>query len=161
MPMVKCKKCGTDVSKSAIKCPACKTWHPGMTKKDYIIAGSVIGIFTAILLNGAAQNPSGKGKNDPACKLDLTCWGQAHSNDADVKCATEVEKLAKHAFRWTTSFGEPKFSQFGWLDQQAASLRYVGNKVEFQNGLGLYQAHSYECHYDPANETVIGVQITD
>lgn len=96
-------------------------------------------------------------EGNAACKLDLQCWGDKNSVFVG-KCKGYVEKLAKYNARWTDGTFETKFSNFKWLNQEKATLTYIGDKVEFQNGFGAYQTHLYECDYDPASNTVLDVR---
>lgn len=50
-----------------------------------------------------------------------------------------------------------KFASFRWQGKEKSALSYVGDKVEFQNGFGAYQAMNYTCDYDPVHKRVLGV----
>lgn len=37
-------------------------------------------------------------------------------------------------------------------------MTYIGNKIQFQNGLGAWQNRVYECDFDPTTEKVVDVR---
>lgn len=77
---------------------------------------------------------------------------------AAVRCKDPVERLAKYTARWTDRTFEPKFSHFRWFKESEGIIIYIGDKIEFQNGFGAWQAHVYECDYDPKSEQVLDVR---
>src|SRR6266852_4832337 len=101
------------------------------------------------------QNAAAK---EARCKLDLQCWGDKHGVAASVYCKRDVERLGKYSSRWTDGALETKFSHFRWLDKERATLTFIGDKIEFQNGFGAYQNHIYEGDLDPATNKVVEVR---
>lgn len=93
-----------------------------------------------------------------ACRKSLQCWGDKHMIAAAVYCAGEVPKLASYTSRWTDGMLEPKLSRISWLDQEAGTLTFWGDKIEFQNGFGAWQTMTYSCDFDPASQIVLDVQ---
>ncbi|MDA1380624.1 hypothetical protein PCI56_13705 [Plesiomonas shigelloides subsp. oncorhynchi] len=88
----------------------------------------------------------------------MQCWGDKNSLAASMKCDQEIERLAKNSFKWTDKTLEPKFSYHRWLDKDAGTLTYIGDKIQYQNGFGAWVNHIYECDFDPATKTVLGVR---
>jgi len=95
---------------------------------------------------------------DAKCKSDLQCWGDKNIAAVGAYCKKDVERLAKYSVRWTDEMFEQKFSRFRWLDKDAGTLTFVGDRIDFQNGFGAYQAHIYECDFDPSTKTVLDVR---
>lgn len=161
--MTNCKECKQPVSTSAKACPHCGVKDPAVTAKHKLIGlGILIGVVFA-LSQCASSDPSPEEEKaaaakEAACKQDLQCWGDKQSVSAGVYCADPVEKLAKYSARWTDGTLEPKFSHFRWLNKEQGTLTVIGDKIEFQNGFGAYQAYTYECDYDPATKTVLDVR---
>lgn len=77
---------------------------------------------------------------------------------AGVYCKDSVEKLAQYSSRWTDGTFETKFSHFRWLNEEQATITFIGDKIEFQNGFGAYQTHTYECEFDPESKTILDVR---
>ncbi len=163
MALTTCKECGKEVSDSAKTCPHCGIKSPGASSKDMLIGigALVVLVFLAAQCSSDSKPPQEAKKPeiaDAACKLDLQCWGDKNSVGASVYCKSYVEKLAKYSVRWTDGTFETKFSRFRWLNKEKAILTFVGDKIEFQNGFGAYQAHIYECDFDPASKTILDVR---
>ncbi len=104
--------------------------------------------------SGSSSAPS---VSDTACRQDLNCWGNRHISTG-VYCEDHIERLAQYSHQWTDGFLEPKFSRFRWKDQSAGTLTLIGDKIQFQNGLGAWQNHTYQCDIDPETNTVLGVR---
>jgi hypothetical protein len=185
--LVKCGECGNDVSTLAAACPKCGAPVPKpqsqsrsnlkpVTAKD---AASGFGIAIVVTIaaafwylavdddkksptpaSAAAAKPA---KTDAECRADLHCWGEKNLAKADVYCKNYVERLAMHAVKWTDSgLFDTKFSRFKWLNQQAGTVTYVGDKVEFQNGFGAYTPMVYACDLgdlDQEAPRVLGARI--
>lgn len=92
------------------------------------------------------------------CRADLKCWGEKFSIEATAPCRTGVERAARIDFKWNDGILEPKFSHYRWKNRDRGILTFIGDKVQFQNGFGAWIRHTYECDYDPANKTVLGVR---
>lgn len=150
MALAKCKECGKEVSTNAKTCPHCGVKHPGVG--DVSATSIFVGTFAfAIIIFLISQCSS---SNDAACKLDSKCWGNKSSVDASVDCKKHIEKIAQYSARWTGQSYE-LFSRIRWLNKEKATLTFVGDGIEFQNGFGAYQPYVYECDYDPTSKTVI------
>lgn len=156
MALAKCKECEKEVSTSAKTCPHCGVKYPGVT--DVSTTSIFVGTFAiGIILFLISQCSTGDKESEKAtCKLDLKCWGGNNLIDATVDCKKYVEKLSLYSARWTGDTTD-RFSHFRWLNKEKATLTFVGDKIEFQNGFGAYQAHVYECDYDPTSKTVLDV----
>jgi len=100
-----------------------------------------------------------KEMEDVKCRADLQCWGDKNAGAASRKCRELVEKHAKYQFEWTDGALESKFPLFAWKDESRRTLSYFGDRIKFQNGFGAWQFMKYQCDYDPATETVLGVSV--
>ncbi|WAP69317.1 zinc ribbon domain-containing protein [Jiella pelagia] len=83
-----------------------------------------------------------------ACRDDIQCWEDKKEFAAAIACQPRIEGLAKYDFKWTDGFFEPKFSKFAWNSKKKGIVAYWGDTIQFQNGLGAWQKHSYKCIYD-------------
>lgn len=88
------------------------------------------------------------------CRSDIICWGKKHARTAETLCKGLIEMRAEYAFDWTNSWGESIFNNYGWQDEKAGTVLYVGDKVRFQNCYGAYQKIGYQCTYVPANKSM-------
>lgn len=78
---------------------------------------------------------------------------------AAAKCLPLIERQAKFDFEWTDGWIEPKFSRYRWRDQPTGALTYLGDRIKFQNGFGAWTHHTYECDFQPSNESVLDVRV--
>ena len=101
-----------------------------------------------------------KAQRNAACKLDITCYGKQYFISADVYCKDDIQNLAKYNFRWTDKWNERKFSRMSWSDKNKNFIHYVGDKIEMQNGLGVFLPFTYYCDFDPVLKRVIRVGAT-
>lgn len=142
-------------------CPHCGVEKPVKSRK--LVYGVLAAIFVFWLIGKQSLSENQKKAESPeviaACKADLTCWGNRNIVAADVYCKRPVEQLAKYNSKWTTATFEQKFSRFRWKDKEQGYLTYIGDKVEFQNGFGVYQPHVYECDIDPVSKQVFDVRV--
>lgn len=185
MSLVKCAECGAEISDKATACVKCgapvkvsapiaSQAPPASTGRRGTIAGMspvVIfgGGFIVLCIAGALYgNLFGPGASESAaaakrCRVDLKCWGKENMPKAIAYCQEDIERLATHSVKWTDSGTfDRKFSRVEWLDKQAGSLTYIGDKVEFQNGFGAYTPVVYSCDIgdlDKDAPTVLGVKI--
>ena len=94
------------------------------------------------------------------CRWDSKCWGDRHWAEAEVYCASEVEKLGRYAHKWTDGWTGKKFPVAIYDSEENKKkgiLFYAGDRIEFQNGFGAYQPHTYGCFYDTINKHVVEV----
>lgn len=158
--LTSCKDCGREVSKTAKSCPHCGVANPGITTQDYMIAIitlSIVAFAFYLWPNGDGSKNIPTELDDIACKADLQCWGDRNSIAASFKCDDKIEKLAKYSFKWTDGLLGVKFSNFKWKNTQMGQITYIGDSIQFQNGMGAWQNYSYQCDYDPATESVLNV----
>lgn len=101
------------------------------------------------------------GKSAEDCLKDLDCVADKTDwwSGADVRCASHIEARASYSARWTEGFLEWKFDRVALQPPEYKTLRFTGNKVEFQNGFGAWRRMDYVCFYDPVDEAVIGVDV--
>lgn len=174
MAMTKCRECGKDVSTEAKVCPHCGVENPGIpvdsAKKENgkesksSIFGWVVGIIIMVFLFAkcsADESPEDKAKKELSaaeCRQDLQCWGDKNSAYATAWCDDQVERLAKNSHKWTDGTFDSKFSHFRWLNKDAGTLTYIGDKIQYQNGFGAWVNHVYECDFDPDTKTVLDVR---
>lgn len=97
---------------------------------------------------------------DAVCRRTPGCFAAMHIADADRTCRAGLEELARFQFRWTNRLGERRFSQYE-LAGEAGSERLVfaGDRIELQNGFGVWQNHVYECLYNPQSDTGIALNM--
>lgn len=176
MAMTKCKECKQEVSTSAKKCPHCGVSNPGLSAKEMAIGTA----FVVVLLFGfgswlvsddqpeaESQEPAvteaeAKAQAEAeaaACREDLQCWGQEHWAAATNRCQRQIERQAQYEVKWTDSYPDTKLSRRDWLDQEAGTLTYYGDRVQFSNAYGAFQNYIYRCDYDPETKTVINLQM--
>ncbi|TAL53801.1 zinc ribbon domain-containing protein [Pandoraea sp.] len=175
MAIIKCKECKQDVSSKAKSCPHCGVKSPGVTKKDMllgalVLAGAAYAIASCVD-GGEAKKDGGaaraamtaeeKTKADAQCKAELSCWGEKHIIAASVYCKEPIERLAKYDVKWTDGLMETAMSRYRFADREAATLTYVGDKAQFQNGFGAWQNVVYECDIDPASNRILGVRVSE
>ena len=102
----------------------------------------------------------------PECRFDNACWGEKHLTAAHVRCDTHIERLATHDYEWTTGFGEMIFSRWAIITpgnklvgpELRGSIIYIGDKIRFQNGFGVFSTYTYHCYYKPDTKTVLKVE---
>lgn len=162
MSLTNCKECKKEVSTHAKTCPHCGVSNPGMKAKDLMIGLFVIITIVWLIAKCSSDDkPIHETKtevSDATCKTELQCWGDKNSIAASVYCKDFVEKLGKYSSRWTDGTFETKFSHFRWLDKSQATITFIGDKIEFQNGFGAYQNHIYECDFDPSSNKILDVR---
>lgn len=158
--MPKCKGCSTDVAADDKSCPHCGIKNPASGRKEIVVGLAAVILGITVLTQCASDSEADKKAaaiEEAKCKQDLQCWGDKSSAAAGAYCRDYIEKLANFTFRWTDKALEPKFSRIRWLNKEGATLTFIGDKIEFQNGFGAYQRHVYECDFDPASKTVLDV----
>ena len=99
------------------------------------------------------------GPSDEDCLKDRECASDRWVAEADAYCAPHIERYAKYSHKWTTGFLGMKFDRITLVGPKYREVRFVGDKVEFQNGFGAWQRMDYSCIYDPKNESVIQVDV--
>jgi len=170
MALKPCRECDKEVSSEAKTCPHCGIDNPAASIATPAPAGGmkqfVGGVFLLLLvgfgisrcMETSDEDRKKAAEKEAACKTDIQCWGDKNLVTAAVACQAPIEKLARFSARWTDKTMEPKFSRFRWLDQEKGLLTYIGDKIEFQNGFGAYQASIYECDIDPVSRQVLEVR---
>lgn len=102
----------------------------------------------------AARRAAEETAAELACLNDLDCVVRKHRISAAVACEPQVERLAKTDFEWT-AWG--RFPRATWR-QKPEIITFRGDEIKYQNGLGAWVRHSYECDYDIKNDAVINVR---
>jgi len=103
------------------------------------------------------------------CDGDIQCAGSRSQGMAGLKCAPEIEKLAKYDVRWTDGITEPKMPNARWSERsdivkrfgEQRIIEFHGDKIQMQNGFGAYRRVDYECDFDPLNDAVVAVRVYD
>ena len=94
-------------------------------------------------------------EEEQACRWDLQCWGDKNSLAATIACQGKIERLSRYGHEWTDSWLGAKFGRFQWVSRDEGVIRYQGDQIRFQNGFGAWIPHTYWCHYDTMNKTVL------
>ncbi|MFS0825517.1 hypothetical protein [Pseudomonas phoenicis] len=165
MALTPCKSCKHKVDSSANVCPNCGVANPGVTAGHYLIGfiflAGIIFFGVKMCSGGSDEEPKDAVApvlDDAACKKNLKCWGEKFSISAAVYCKDPIAKLGKYSSRWTDGTFESKLSRLKWLDKDAGTITYIGDKIEFQNGFGAFQKHIYECDFDPEQNQVLSAR---
>ncbi|TBC51043.1 hypothetical protein [Rhizobium ruizarguesonis] len=95
---------------------------------------------------------------DAICRKDFNCWSNKFNRAATKACAPQVERAAKNNFEWTDSFTAPKFPRAA-IDDNGASITYVGDAIKMQNGFGAWIIMTYECDFDTAAGSAVAVRV--
>lgn len=104
----------------------------------------------------AAENAAAK---EAACRRDLKCWAERWHFDATLLCERLVERFAQYDAEWTDGMLDPKLTHYRWLDHEAGTVTFLGDKVKFQNGFGAWSPMIYECDFDPETESITDVRV--
>ena len=117
--------------------------------------------WLAILVILVVLVACGSGKSAKDCLKDLDCVADKTDwwSGADARCASHIEARASYSARWTDGFLELKFDRVSLQPPEYQTLRFKGNKVEFQNGFGAWRRMEYVCFYDPIDQTVMSVEV--
>ena len=129
---------------------------------SFAVSFGLIALLDHVVIDPAPK-PIQVQVQEPTCRDDNKCWGERHRIAAQVRCEDRIEGLAKYDFEWTSGWGEPIFSE--WVNIEGNRLFgttpkgiiYIGDKIKFQNGFGVFIVHTYHCNYDPDTETVLKV----
>lgn len=129
--------------------------------KGHTANGAILGTFGAIicLLGGMLMSAGvefAPAKSEEACRAEFDCWSNQFQAAATKACAPQVEALAMVSHRWTDSVMSPKFPRASVSDG-GFNITYVGDAIEFQNGLGAWIRHTYTCEYDTELNVAISV----
>ncbi len=93
------------------------------------------------------------------CRKDLTCWAERRVVSASYLCKPQIERQAKYSFKWTDGILGSKLTRYRWKNRANGVVTYIGDKIQFQNGFGVWQNCIYECDYDPENDVVLAVRV--
>lgn len=116
------------------------------------------GVGWAIFSPSEPSPPTAPPKSEAECQADVQCWSERHSAESLAPCTDAVERMAAHSFRWLDGTFDQKFTHIGLNKDEHKSIRYIGDKIEFQNGFGAFTRYSYTCTWDPVTHqaTAIG-----
>ena len=93
------------------------------------------------------------------CEQDARCYAEKHLAEATIFCKQALEKYPKYGFEWDDSMFTPAFGKVVWTDQEAKTLRFIGDKLRVKNVFGVFAQHTYQCEYDALNATVMSAHI--
>lgn len=94
-----------------------------------------------------------------ACKQDIVCWGDRHLLKATLLCKKQIERQAKYSFKWTDGIMEGKFKSYVWQNKEKGLIAYYGDKIQFQDGFGVWGNVAYTCVFDTNFEVVDSLKI--
>ncbi|MBY5538713.1 hypothetical protein HFO60_01280 [Rhizobium leguminosarum] len=97
-------------------------------------------------------------KAEAICRKDFNCWSNKFNRAATKACAPKIERAAKNGFEWTDSFTSPKFPR-AVINDNGASITYVGDTIKMQNGFGAWIIMTYECDFDTIAGSVVAVRV--
>lgn len=131
-----------------------------------LFVGSIViaigwAIFGPVDEQARAKALQDKQAQEAACMADRECWFKRTHIEADVECASHIERRAKYDYKWEDSFLTSRFSRYRWSDKSRHLLEYIGDKVKFQNGFGAWMPMTYRCVYDADTKSVVGLTVED
>lgn len=94
-----------------------------------------------------------------SCRIDLQCWAARFKVDASADCQLIIQNQARYDYEWTDGMIKPMFSRIAWVDQNGGIIRYIGDELKLQNGIGNFVRHHYECDYDTGHKKVLSVSV--
>ena len=92
---------------------------------------------------------------DIDCSSDRSDW----RINAEFACQPLIEDRALYGVNWTDGVGESPFKQVKVMAPDYKTVEYMGNEIEFQNSLGVWQRAYYSCVYDPVNDYVVSIDV--
>ena len=90
---------------------------------------------------------------EAACMKDLDCLMDRKGLDMEVSCNIAIQGRAKYDYKWESA---NRYPLRAWHKEGVVYL--AGDAVRFQNGLGAWQRHSYECLVTP-DAQVVGLRV--
>ena len=123
---------------------------------------SLVRLFGLLGLGGLLLMVAmGCGPSEEECLRDIDCasGNGGWSAEAEVQCAPKIEARALYTSRWTEGFFDSKFERVALQPPDYETVKYSGNKVEFQNAFGAWVRQGYDCIYNPVDEYVWDVII--
>jgi hypothetical protein len=100
-----------------------------------------------------AQRAAEEAAKEAACMKDLDCLMDKKGLDMEVSCNLAIEARAKYDHKWESA---NRYPLRAWHKEGVVYL--AGDAVKFQNGIGAWQRHSYECLVTP-DAQVVGLRI--
>lgn len=102
----------------------------------------------------------GCGPSDEDCLKDLDCAAKAEWRlEAEDACGPGIEAHARYGARWTDGFFGSKFPYVFLQRPEYETLRYTGDKIEFQNAFGAWSQMYYACVYDPVKKQAASIEV--
>lgn len=105
--------------------------------------------------NELAESIESMSSEDLDCMRNLKCWAERHVSTIEGQCKRMIERYAKNQAEWVSGFLENMFTHYLWANENGGVIRYIGDKVKFQNGFGAWTRYRYSCDYDPFNSTLL------
>lgn len=101
----------------------------------------------------AAERAAAEAAKEAACMKDLDCLMDRKGLDMEVSCNIAIQGRAKYDYKWESA---NRYPLRAWHKEGVVYL--AGDAVRFQNGLGAWQRHSYECLVTP-DAQVVGLRV--
>lgn len=92
------------------------------------------------------------------CRNEIQCIGDKKHIEATFACRKFVENLAENDYQWVDGWSESKFSHLRFKNLKHDTITYSGDKIQFQNGIGNWIRHTYECDYNIDDKSVVDVR---
>lgn len=143
MALTKCKQCGRHYAQTAEVCPYCEGRGPK--------GGEAGGVLTAMIGTAAIAVAvlvlHDVGSTGSSACDDLACLSARHIDGAAWACTAPIERMAKYEHRWTGAISRAEFSHHQWASRHPQVIRYMGDRLQLQNGFGAWRNYVYECDY--------------
>ncbi len=147
---ITCNKCKKEIADLNSKCPHCSE------KKHSIIKYISAAMFVIIIIKSCGVQSDDKKNTQEKCKKSAECWSNEHRIDAEIRCESAIERLAKYEVNWSSG---PVFK--GYTLKNEGVIRYVGDAVQFQNGFGAMTNMTYVCDYNTEQNKVISIDVQE
>ena len=96
---ITCNKCKKEIADLNSKCPYC-------SEKKYSVSKYIsIALFIIIIIKSCNDSETDEEKYTRLenCKKSAECWSNEHRIDAEIRCESAIERLAKYAVKWSSS----------------------------------------------------------
>ena len=94
-----------------------------------------------------------------ACVIEPRCAAEQALAAAHPACSRAIAQLAAYGVRWTTGDASGRYRRRDGRTDLPGTIRYGGDKAEFEDSSGNYRRVRYECDYDPGQRAVLDVRI--
>lgn len=150
--LVPCRTCKHMVDSRAKLCPGCGAKDPWLTPKLEVAA---FGIVVAVFVFGyvaCSESP----EDVAACRKDLNCISNKQMLSAKFDCREAIEKSTHRRISWLDN--EITFDSAVW-GNPPDTIIYRGSNATTVTSAGEVDQALYNCHWNPATETVIKAEL--